>query len=75
VGFGVRTGSDVRTVGRSGADAAIVGSACVAVLERSLAAGRDPVSDMRAFLEELGRPVLTERAEWITVGAASHLEG
>jgi tryptophan synthase alpha chain len=75
VGFGVRTGADVSTVGRAGADAAIVGSACVASLERSLAAGRDPVVDMRAFLDDLRHPVLTERAESITVGAASHLEG
>jgi tryptophan synthase alpha chain len=52
-GFGVRTAADVRAVGAAGSDAAIVGSASVACLERSLAAGRDPVADMRRFVAAL----------------------
>ena len=52
-GFGIRTGADVRAVGEAGADAAIVGSACVACLERALSADRDPVADIRPFLDAL----------------------
>jgi hypothetical protein len=37
-----------------GADAAIVGSACVACVADSLAAGRDVVEDFHALLVELG---------------------
>jgi len=57
VGFGVRSAADVRAVWGAGADAAIVGSACVARLERELLAGRDPVAGMGRFLDELGRPI------------------
>jgi tryptophan synthase alpha chain len=56
VGFGVRTGADVRAIANAGADAAIVGGACVACLERMLAAGRDPVAGMRQFLNGLRDP-------------------
>jgi tryptophan synthase alpha chain len=52
-GFGLKTGADVRTVGEAGSDAAIVGSACVACLERAVTAGRDPVADMRRFVAAL----------------------
>jgi tryptophan synthase alpha chain len=52
-GFGVRTAADVRAVAEAGSDAAIVGSACVACLERAVAAGRDPVADMRRFVTAL----------------------
>ena len=58
VGFGIETGADVRGVWAAGADAAIVGSAGVARLERSLRAGADPVEGMRCFLDELLRPEL-----------------
>jgi tryptophan synthase alpha chain len=53
VGFGVRTGADARAVWRAGADAAIVGGACVACLEQAIVSGRDPVEDMRLFLVRL----------------------
>jgi tryptophan synthase alpha chain len=56
VGFGVRTGADVRAIADAGADAAIVGGACVACLERMLAAERDPVAGMRQFLAGLRDP-------------------
>ncbi|WP_282686088.1 MULTISPECIES: tryptophan synthase subunit alpha [unclassified Streptomyces] len=59
VGFGVSTADDLRSVARSGADAAIVGSAGVAALERSLGAGSDPVEGYRSFLADLGRPLST----------------
>jgi tryptophan synthase alpha chain len=51
VGFGVSTGADVRAVWEAGADAGIVGSACVASLERTLMAGCDPLAGMRRFLD------------------------
>jgi tryptophan synthase alpha chain len=53
VGFGIGSARDVRAVADAGADAAIVGSACVACLEDSLMAGRDPVSSLRAFVTTL----------------------
>lgn len=52
-GFGITTAADVRAVGRAGSDAAIVGSACVACLERAVASGRDPVAAMRRFVTSL----------------------
>jgi tryptophan synthase alpha chain len=65
VGFGVRTRADVRAVAEAGADAAIVGSACVACLERTLLAGNDPVAGIRGFVAGLrgpGEPRQLERA-------------
>ncbi|WP_098025496.1 tryptophan synthase subunit alpha [Streptomyces sp. st115] len=56
VGFGVSTAEDLVSVARSGADAAIVGSAGVAAVERSLEAGSDPVDGYRSFVAALGRP-------------------
>ncbi|MFJ3326707.1 tryptophan synthase subunit alpha [Streptomyces griseus] len=56
VGFGVSTAEDLASVARSGADAAIVGSAGVAAVERSLEAGSDPVDGYRSFVAALGRP-------------------
>ena len=50
VGFGIRTGADVARVHALGADAAIVGSAAVACVESSLAAGGDVVGDLAAWL-------------------------
>jgi tryptophan synthase alpha chain len=58
VGFGVRTGADVEAVAASGADAAIVGSSCVACLERELEAGGDPVAGMERFVEGLREPLV-----------------
>ena len=57
VGFGVRNGSDVEAVSAAGADAAIVGSSCVACLERELEAGRDPVPGMGRFVDGLRQPL------------------
>jgi tryptophan synthase alpha chain len=57
VGFGVRTGADVEAVAEAGADAAIVGSSCVACLETALGAGADPVPAMRRFVDELRQPL------------------
>ena len=54
VGFGVKTREDIEGLGDVGADAAIVGSACVARVRDSLAAGSDVVEDFRALLVDLG---------------------
>jgi tryptophan synthase alpha chain len=54
VGFGVKNRDDIEGLGEVGADAAIVGSACVACVAASLAEGRDVVEDFHAFLVELG---------------------
>jgi tryptophan synthase alpha chain len=60
VGFGVKTKGDIEALGAVGADAAIVGSACVACVADSLANGRDVVEDFQALLVELGAaPQLT----------------
>ena len=54
VGFGVKTREDIEGLGAVGADAAIVGSACVACVRDARAAGRDVVEDFRALLVKLG---------------------
>ena len=60
VGFGVKTRDDIEALGAVGADAAIVGSACVACVTDSLANGRDVIEDFQALLVELGAaPQLT----------------
>ena len=60
VGFGVKTGADIEALGTVGADAAIVGSACVACVAEAQAQGRDVVEDFQALLVELGAaPQLT----------------
>ena len=60
VGFGVKTRDDIEALGAVGADAAIVGSACVACVADSLANGRDVIEDFQALLVELGAaPQLT----------------
>ena len=52
--------SDIEALGAVGADAAIVGSACVACVADALANGRDVVEDFQALLVELGAaPQLT----------------
>jgi tryptophan synthase alpha chain len=59
VGFGVKTKNDIEALGEVGADAAIVGSACVACVADSLAQGRDVVQDFQSLLVELGAAQLT----------------
>ncbi len=54
VGFGVKNRSHIEGLGAVGADAAIVGSACVACVADSLERGGDVVADFRALLVELG---------------------
>jgi len=53
VGFGVKDRSHVEGVGAVGADAAIVGSTCVARIADAQAAGRDVVEDFRELVGEL----------------------
>ncbi|MEV0490802.1 tryptophan synthase subunit alpha [Streptomyces atratus] len=53
VGFGVSTAEDLTSVALSGADAAIVGSAGVAVVERARETGADPVDAYRSFIAAL----------------------
>ena len=61
VGFGVKGRSDIEALGEVGADAAIVGSACVACVADAQADGRDVVEDFRGLLTELGQaPQATE---------------
>ncbi|MGW7074806.1 tryptophan synthase subunit alpha [Streptomyces sp. NPDC054866] len=59
VGFGVRTGADVRTMGALGADAAIVGTALVDRVEQAQNAGGDLLAEVGRFVEGLRpEPVL-----------------
>jgi tryptophan synthase alpha chain len=53
VGFGVRTADDVARVHGLGADAAVVGTAGVSVIERAVTDGRDVVADLRDFVGDL----------------------
>jgi tryptophan synthase alpha chain len=53
VGFGIKDRSHVEGVGAVGADAAIIGSTCVARVADAQAAGRDVVEDFRELLGEL----------------------
>ena len=55
VGFGVKDKSHIDGLGQVGADAAIVGSTCVARVTDARAAGRDVVEDFRGLLGELGQ--------------------
>ena len=50
VGFGVKDKSHIEGLGAVGADAAIVGSTCVARVTDARAAGRDVVEDFRGLL-------------------------
>jgi tryptophan synthase alpha chain len=54
VGFGVKTRADIERLGAIGADAAIVGSECVARVAAARAAGRDVVEDFNGLLVKLG---------------------
>ncbi|OKK14807.1 tryptophan synthase subunit alpha [Streptomyces sp. CB00455] len=56
VGFGVSTRQDVEAVGAAGADAAIIGSAAVAVVERAQEAGHDVTGAFRAFVRSVRPP-------------------
>ncbi|GAB1510088.1 tryptophan synthase subunit alpha [Actinophytocola sp. KF-1] len=53
VGFGVRDHTDVAALADLGADAAVVGSAAVAVVEHALGTGRDVAGDLTAFTTAL----------------------
>jgi tryptophan synthase alpha chain len=55
VGFGVKNRSHIDGLGEVGADAAIVGSTCVARVTAAREAGRDVVEDFRGLLVELGQ--------------------
>ncbi len=52
VGFGVSTPDDARAVTRF-ADGVVVGSAAVRIIERAVAAQRDPVPEMTSFVKSL----------------------
>ena len=56
VGFGIRTPGAARAVA-SFADAVVVGSAAVEIVEKAAAAGRDPVPEMTAFVAGLRQAV------------------
>ncbi|WP_405435165.1 tryptophan synthase subunit alpha [Streptomyces avidinii] len=53
VGFGVSTRADVQAVGAAGADAAIIGSAAVAAVERAQEAGTDVTEAFRTFVRSV----------------------
>src|SRR5947209_4348735 len=55
IGFGVKDKSHIEGLGEVGADAAIVGSTCVARVTAAREAGRDVVEDFRGLLVELGQ--------------------
>ncbi len=55
VGFGLARREDLEDMRETGADAAVVGSAFVARVERALEHGRDVVEVLGAFLDGLGR--------------------
>jgi len=57
VGFGIKTPADARAIA-SFADGVVVGSAAIQLVERALAAGRDPVPELGAFVRSL-RDALT----------------
>ncbi len=64
VGFGVKTRNDIDGLGAVGADAAIVGSSCVARVTEARARGLDVVEDFRGLLVELGQvPESAQAAE------------
>jgi tryptophan synthase alpha chain len=54
VGFGVKNRGHIEGLAEVGADAAIVGSSCVATVAKSQAEGTDAVEDFHALLVELG---------------------
>ncbi|HET6282375.1 MAG TPA: tryptophan synthase subunit alpha [Polyangia bacterium] len=52
VGFGIKTPADARAIA-SFADGVVVGSAAIQLVERAIAAGRDPVPELGAFVRSL----------------------
>jgi tryptophan synthase alpha chain len=56
VGFGIKDRSHLEALRDVGADAAIVGSACVACVEDAVAERRDPVDALAGLLHALGQP-------------------
>ncbi len=64
VGFGVKSAGDIDGLGAVGADAAIVGSNCVARVTSARDEGRDVVEDFRGLLVELGHvPASTQASQ------------
>jgi tryptophan synthase alpha subunit len=63
VGFGVKDRSHIEGLGEVGADAAIVGSTCVARITQAQAEGRDVVEDFQALLAEFGEEPTTHAKE------------
>ncbi len=53
VGFGVRTRDDIQAVGEAGADGAVIGSACVACVERAVLGEADLIESVTAFIDSL----------------------
>jgi tryptophan synthase alpha chain len=53
VGFGIRSADDVARVHGLGADAAVVGTAAVSVVERAVTERRDVVADLHSFVGDL----------------------
>ncbi|ALG09246.1 tryptophan synthase subunit alpha [Kibdelosporangium phytohabitans] len=62
VGFGVRGRAEVAQLRQLGADAAVVGSAAVAVVEHATKWHRDVTSDLARFIAELRAPQRTQTA-------------
>ena len=56
VGFGISTAADVRRIAAAGADAALVGSAAVALIEHSQHTGADVVAELSRFVTDLRQP-------------------
>ena len=63
VGFGVKDRSHIEGLGAVGADAAIVGSSCVARITKARAEGRDVVQDFQGLLAEFGETPVTQAKE------------
>jgi tryptophan synthase alpha chain len=61
VGFGVRSADDVARLHDLGADAAVIGTAAVACVERAILTGRDVVREVHGFVRDL-RPAVTATA-------------
>jgi tryptophan synthase alpha chain len=55
VGFGIRSAEDVARVHDLGADAAVVGTAAVSVVERAVTERRDVVADLHSLVGDLTR--------------------
>ena len=72
VGFGVKDKSHIDGLGEVGADAAIVGSTCVARVTEARDAGRDVVEDFRGLLLDLGVPPAQQTNTTTTRGIHDH---